>query len=62
MKVNEKELYNGILCLNNVNIVPYEYFNFRGILKFLDLFGNDRDPSDYRKFNDRFILIYENEQ
>lgn len=61
IKVNDIIITNGILCLTNVNLIPYGSNNYlKGILKFIDIFGNDdTEPNDYREFNDRFILTYE---
>lgn len=58
IKINDIIITNGILCLTNVNLIPYG--SLKGTLKFIDIFGNnDIDPNDYREFNDRFILTYE---
>ena len=57
LSIDEEEKLNGIICLNGVNLIEYNYFNFKGKLYFMDTQGND-DPMCYG-LGERWQLIYE---
>jgi hypothetical protein len=50
------ERWNGVPCLNGVNINSAEYLDFEGALVFLDTMGTS-DP-DYTGLSSRFVLLY----
>jgi len=54
--VDDKTLFQGRICLNNVDLVKESYFNFNGELKFIDTQG-ENDPY-YTGFNERWYLVY----
>lgn len=49
-------LFQGKICLNNVDVIQYTHLNFEGELKFVDTQGMD-DPY-YEGFNERWFLAY----
>jgi len=55
--LNDRKVIDGMICLNNVNLVQYKEFGFNGKLYFTDTQGN-LDPI-YYELNDRWLLIYE---
>ena len=54
--VDDKVLFQGQICLNNVDLVQYNHLGFKGQLKFVDTQGND-DPY-YSGFGERWFLAY----
>ena len=59
LKVNEEEKLNGIICLNNTNLLLYKTSGLSGKLYFKDTQG-DLDPAFFG-LGKRWILIYEDE-
>lgn len=57
LNIDGKEIINGIICLNKVNLIQYNDFAFNGKVYFEDTQGN-LDPL-YYGLNDRWLLIYE---
>lgn len=57
LAVDNEEQINGLICMNNVNLLPYEGMGLDGVLYFNDTQGN-LDPI-YWGLNDRWLLIYE---
>lgn len=56
LESDDKVLFQGKICLNNVNLVEESYLGFNGQLKFIDTQG-ESDPY-YTGFNERWYLIY----
>lgn len=56
LSVNDEVIINGIICLNKVNLIPYNYLDFNGQLYFEDLQGNS-DPF-YFGLGTRWVLNY----
>lgn len=56
LKVDEKDIINGQICLNNTDILQYNHLNFKGNLRFVDTQG-DEDPY-YSEFGERWVLAY----
>ena len=56
LKVEDKQIFQGIICLNGVNLNQYEHLGFKGELKFIDTQGEE-DPY-YTGFEDRWELVY----
>ena len=52
----DKVLFNGRICLNDVDMVQFAYLKFNGQLKFIDTQGVD-DPY-YAGFGERWFLTY----
>lgn len=57
MTLNGKNILNGVICLNGVDLIQYDDFGFKGHLFFQDTQGK-LDPL-YYGLNDRWLLIYE---
>lgn len=57
LSVDNEEQINGLICMNNVNLLPYNGMGLDGSLYFTDTQG-DLDPI-YWGLNDRWLLIYE---
>ena len=57
LSIEDEEKLNGVICLNNVNLVQYDDRGFIGKLYFLDTQG-DLDPI-YTELGTRWQLIYE---
>lgn len=57
LTVDSVNKVNGIICLNNSNLLLYPNFGVNGKLYFKDTQGN-LDPI-YYGLNDRWLLIYE---
>lgn len=57
LTVNDRKVIDGMICLNEVNLVQYNEFGFKGRLFFTDTQGK-LDPI-YYGLNDRWLLIYE---
>lgn len=57
MTLNRKNILNGVICLNGVDLIQYDDFGFVGRLYFKDTQGK-LDPL-YYGLNDRWLLIYE---
>lgn len=57
LSVDGEEQLNGIICLKDVNLIPYTDINLDGKLYFVDTQG-DLDPI-YWGLNDRWLLVYE---
>lgn len=57
LTINEEEKLNGIICLNNENLLLYSDVGIKGRLYFLDT-QEELDPI-YYGLGDRWILIYE---
>ena len=57
LEVNNEVQINGVICLNNVNLIQYNEINLNGKLYFKDTQGN-LDPI-YYGLNNRWLLIYE---
>ena len=55
--LNDRKVIDGMICLNNVDLVQYKEFGFNGKLYFTDTQGS-LDPI-YYGLNDRWLLIYE---
>lgn len=55
--IDEVEKLNGVICLNNVDLIKYDDVGFKGKLYFLDTQG-ELDPI-YYGLGDRWVLIYE---
>lgn len=56
LTMDGKILFQGQICLNNVDLIQYKHFGFNGQLKFVDTQGND-DPY-YSGFGERWFLAY----
>ena len=56
LKVNDKVLMQGQICLNNVDIIQYNHLDFNGNLRFIDTQGAE-DPY-YTGFNERYAFAY----
>lgn len=56
LTVDDEKVFEGQICLNNTNIVQYNYMKFNGNLRFLDTQGAD-DPY-YSGFGERWVLAY----
>lgn len=59
LTLNGKNVINGVICLNNVDLIQYDDIGFIGKIYFTDTAGN-LDPL-YYGLNDRWKLIYETE-
>lgn len=57
LAVDNEEQINGLICINNVNLIPYKIMNIEGALYFKDTQGS-LDPV-YWGLNERWLLIYE---
>ena len=57
---DNKIIWQGILCHSFINLKPYNYLDFKGVLVFVDLFGKE-DPN-YTQYNTRFQLLYMSEE
>ena len=57
LSIDGKEQMNGIICLNNVDLIQYKIINIGGRLYFTDTQG-ELDPI-YWGLNDRWLLVYE---
>lgn len=55
--IDEVEKLNGIICLNNVDLIQYKDIDFNGRLYFLDTQG-DLDPI-YYGLGTRWLLFYD---
>lgn len=53
---DDEVLFQGRICLNNVNVIDYQHLGFKGELKFIDTQGYD-DPY-YNGFGERWFLAY----
>lgn len=56
LKVDDKIIIQGQICLNNTDIIQYKHLNFNGNLRFIDTQGIE-DPY-YTGFNERWYLVY----
>ena len=56
LKVNDKVIIQGQICLNNTDIIQYKHLEFDGNLRFIDTQGSN-DPY-YTGFNERYALVY----
>lgn len=56
--IDEVKKLDGIICLNNVNLIQYDDIGFKGKIYFYDTQG-EFDPV-YYGLGDRWILYYEN--
>lgn len=59
LKVNEEEKLNGVICLNNTNLLLYPTIGIKGKMYFKDTQGN-LDPI-YFGLGTRWLLVYEDE-
>lgn len=57
LDLNSKNIYAGVICRDRVNLTPYIYRGFSGMIYFADTQGQD-DPT-YNGLDDRFLLIYD---
>ena len=57
LSVDGEEKINGVICLNNTDLVQYDTIDIGGKLYFTDTQG-ELDPL-YWGLNDRWLLIYE---
>lgn len=57
LTLDGKNILNGVICLNGVDLVQYDDFGFVGRLYFVDTQGK-LDPL-YYGLNDRWLLVYE---
>lgn len=57
MTLNNRNILNGIICLNGVDLIQYDDFGFVGRIYFKDTQGS-LDPL-YYGLSDRWLLIYE---
>ena len=57
LSIDEEEKLNGIICLNNVDLIKYDDVGVTGSLYLSDTQG-DKDPI-YYGLGDRWILFYE---
>ena len=57
LSVDGIEQINGVICLNNTDLIQYDTINLDGRLYFTDTQG-DLDPI-YWGLNDRWLLVYE---
>ena len=55
--LNDRKVIDGMICLNNVDLVQYKEFDFNGKLYFTDTQGN-KDPI-FNGLGERWVLIYE---
>lgn len=53
---DDEILFQGRICLNNVDVIRSSYYGFSGKLKFIDTQGID-DPY-YKGFGERWFLVY----
>lgn len=60
LSIDNKIIWQGILCHSFINLKPFNYLDFKGVLVFVDLFGKE-DP-DYTQYNTRFQLLYMSEE
>lgn len=56
LTVDDKVLFKGQICLNNVDLIQYNHMDFDGNLRFIDTQGNE-DPY-YTGFGERWYLAY----
>jgi hypothetical protein len=56
LSIDDKVIQNGMICLNNVDIIQYNHLPFKGRMFFQDTQGN-LDPL-YYGLGDRWILNY----
>ena len=59
LSIDDVEKVNGIICLNNENLILYPEIGLEGKVYFTDTQGN-LDPLFYG-LNDRWLLVYEEE-
>lgn len=59
LTLNGKNVINGVICLNGVDLIQYNDIGFVGRIYFTDTMGK-LDPL-YYGLNDRWLLIYETE-
>lgn len=59
IKVEDEPLYNGVICLNGVNLVQYPNTKLNGKLYFKDTQGEEAPI--YAGLNDRWLLFFEGE-
>ena len=57
IKVDDEPLINGVICLNDVNLIQYNNTKLNGKLYFKDTQGNEAPV--YSGLNDRWLLFYE---
>ena len=57
LAIENEDKINGIICLNNTDLIQYNKKDISGNLYFIDTQGN-LDPI-YWGLNDRWLLIYE---
>lgn len=60
LTLDGKNILNGVICLNGVDLIQYDDFGFIGRLYFIDTQGS-LDPL-YYGLNERWLLIYEAEE
>lgn len=53
---DDEILFQGQICLNNINMIRLPYLKFDGQLRFVDTQGSD-DPY-YTGFGERWFLVY----
>ena len=56
LTVEDKVIFQGMICLNNVDLIQFPNLGVTGNFKFIDTQGNE-DPY-YSGFNERWFLTY----
>lgn len=56
LTVDDEIVFQGQICLNNVNMIQYNHEKFNGEIRFVDTQGTD-DPY-YTELNERWYLVY----
>lgn len=54
---DDAPVVNGIICLNQNKLIPFEYMDFKGQLFFIDVQGAE-DPT-FDGLGTRFFLLYD---
>ena len=57
ISVEEEPLFNGVICLNKINLIQYKNTKLKGSLYFKDTQGDEAPV--YTGLNDRWLLVYE---